>query len=248
MSLHGSLPRQMEGEGGLSDRGACGDGNEFSVLQSGRHAVQVRQAGGDAGNSVYAFGDTLFGFFHCVGHQCVHVAHVVVVAEFTFQAVEQVVRIYQRIGYVHCFVQGAGEEFVESQYHFPPQVFLVYDLHVIFDVCRGGYFAAQLRDTECSAGFFELAPVGKFFFYGEDVDLHSRLVHGQQGGVDHLVTHAVEHFRTQRVGYERHGFLFYQAGAQYGFFYLRSLRRNSVVSIHIHSERLYWINNCRHVT
>ena len=114
MSLHGSLPRQMEGEGGLSDRGACGDGNEFSVLQSGRHAVQVRQAGGDAGNSVYAFGDTLFGFFHCVGHQCVHVAHVVVVAEFTFQAVEQVVRIYQRIGYVHCFVQGAGEEFVES--------------------------------------------------------------------------------------------------------------------------------------
>lgn len=91
-------------------------------------------------------------------------------------------------------------------------------------------------------------PGGQALLYGEDVDLHSCLVHGQQGGVDHLVTHAVEHFRTQRVGYERHGFLFYQAGAQYGFFYLRSLRRNSVVSIHIHSERLYWINNCRHVT
>ena len=58
----------MEGEGGLSDRGACGDGNEFSVLQSGRHAVQVRQAGGDAGDAVHAFGNTQFSFFQRVGH------------------------------------------------------------------------------------------------------------------------------------------------------------------------------------
>ena len=245
MSLHGSLPRQMEGEGGFPDRGACGDDGEFSVLQSGCHVVQVCQAGRDAGDSVHAFGDTLFGFFHRVGHQCVHVAHVVVVSEFTFQAVEQVVCVYQCVGYVHCFVQRAGEEFVESQYHFSPQIFLVYDLHVIFDMRRGGYFAAQLRDAECSSGFFQLAPVGKFFFDGEDVDLHSCPVHGKQGGVDHLVARGVEHFRAQCVGCERHGFLFYQAGPQDGFFYLRGLWGNSVVSIH--SERLYWINNCRHV-
>ena len=41
---------------------------------------------------------------HGGGHQFIHVPHVVVVAEFAFQTVEQVVRVHQRVVDVHRFV------------------------------------------------------------------------------------------------------------------------------------------------
>ena len=79
--------------------------------------------------------------------------------ELTFQAVEQVVCIYQRVVDIHGFVQRTGEKFVEAQDHFAPQVFFVHNPDVVFDVCGTCHFTAQLGDTIRTARFFELSAV-----------------------------------------------------------------------------------------
>ena len=99
----------------------------------------------------------------------------------------------------------------------------MYDLRVIFEVGGSRHFAAQLGDAERSARLFELSAVGKLFFYGEDVYLHSGVVHSQYGGVDQLVAQDVEHFGAQLVGYQWYSPLLYQAGADDSFFYFGSL-------------------------
>lgn len=63
----------------------------------------------------------------------------------------------------------------------------------------------------------------RLFFYGEDVYLHSGVVHSQYGSVDQLVAQDIEHFGAQLVGYQWYSSLLYQAGADDGFFYFGSL-------------------------
>lgn len=47
--------------------------------------------------------------------------------------------------------------------HFACQVFLVNDLRVIFDMCGGGDFAAQLHNGIRSAYRIQISATGEFF-------------------------------------------------------------------------------------
>ena len=69
-------------------------------------------------------------------------------------------------------------------------------LRVILDMCGACHFAAQLRDAKGTARILKLSPTGKLLFHGEDIYLHTRLVHGEQSAENQLVTHHIKHLRA----------------------------------------------------
>lgn len=109
----------------------------------------------------------------------------------------------------------------------------MHDLRVIFDMCGARHLAAQHDDVVRAACLFELPSAGELLFYGQDVYLRARLVHGEQRGVDHLMLYDVEHFGAQLVCNQRHGSLLYQAGSYHGFLDFGSLWRYSVFGIYL---------------
>ena len=116
--------------------------------------------------------------------------------EFPLQAVEQVVGVYKRIGNVNRFVQRAGKQLVKPQNHLTPQILLMHDLHVIFDVRGACHLAAKQRHIISSSRILKRPPAGKFLFYGEYIYFRTRLIHRHHGGKNQLMADYVEHFRA----------------------------------------------------
>ena len=196
MSCDGGRTRQMQGEGRLTYGGTGGNDIQVAPLPARSQAVEVGQTGGDTCDAVYAGSLTGIHLLQRIIHQGIHIAQMVDSAAFSLKTVQQVVGIHQRVGNIRGFIGGKGQQFMEAEYHFTPQVLLMQNPHMILQMHRRHHPAADTDQFIRPARGIQLAAGAKLVLHGDDIYLPAIPVHRLQGGINQRILLKVEHFRT----------------------------------------------------
>ena len=224
MSCGGGGTCQMQGKGRLAHGRTGGNDIQVAPLPARSQAVQVGKTGGDARNPVRAGCPTRIHLLQRIIHQGIHITQVLDGAAFSLQAVQQIMGIHQRVADVRRFIGCKRQEFMESEYHLPPQVLLAQNQHMIFQVHRRRHPAADTGQLIRPSCRIQLAACHKLILHRDNIYLPPFPVHHLHGGINQSVLIKIEHLRTQAVCHHRHRFAPYEAGSKYNFFKFRILR------------------------
>src|SRR2546428_7011339 len=223
--MQGHIFGNVQSQRSFSHGRTRGENDQLGRLQAGGQIVQLRVAGGDAGDT-FAFGEDFFEALEAVADQVFDANQSGAGAVFRELKNRRFSPVKNGVG-VFFGVERALLDLVRGVNEVPQDGFFFDDPRVVFDVGDVRHAVEKLREIGSAAGGFELAVAMQLFGEGHQVNGLLALVQRDHLLKDAPVMVVEEIFGTQLFDGRVNGVVVHQDGAEDAAFGVKILRQRA---------------------